>query len=104
MTAMKGFFSTPVTAELVRIALKGENDHVRVRAIEAILNRAGMSERQILEADVTHRSSEAELDAEIRRLVDQIKGNDRFQRITGRVSHASHLRKRSSAHRCRWNA
>jgi hypothetical protein len=65
-----------VAAELVRIALTGESDSVRVQAARDLLDRAGLSAKVMLEATVTTHDGDAELDRAIEALLERMAANE----------------------------
>lgn len=58
-----------VAAELVRIAVEGESEAVRVQAARDVLDRAGLSAKVLLEATVTTHDGDADLDRQIAELL-----------------------------------
>jgi len=63
-----------VAGELVRLALNADSEAVRVQAARDILDRAGLSARQLVSTEVTHHNGDSELDAEIRQLMARLVG------------------------------
>lgn len=66
----------PAAAMLVHLALNGENETVRLNAARDILDRAGLSPKQLIEATVTHHDGDSELDRSIAELLDAIARQD----------------------------
>lgn len=62
----------PVSAELIRLALHGDSEQVRVAAAKDILDRAGLSAKQIVESEVTVYDGGSEVDREIKRLAAEL--------------------------------
>lgn len=62
----------PAAGELIRIALKGKTDQVRVQAIKELFERAGFGEAKRIDITLT----DDVLDAEIARLEAELAGND----------------------------
>ena len=62
----------PAAGELVRIALNGKQENVRVQAIKELFERAGFGEPKRLDITLT----DDVLDAEIARLTAELAAND----------------------------
>jgi len=62
----------PAAGELIRIALSGKTDQVRVQAIRELFERAGFGEPKRIDITLT----DDVLDAEIARLEAELAAND----------------------------
>lgn len=63
----------PLMAELIRLALHGDSESVRVAATKDALDRAGLGAKQVIESEVTIHDG-SEVDREIARLAAELAG------------------------------
>lgn len=63
----------PLMAELIRLALHGDSESVRVAATKDALDRAGLGAKQVIEQELTVHDG-SEVDREIARLAAELAG------------------------------
>jgi len=69
----------PAAAMLVHLALNGDTEQVRLQAAKDILDRAGLSAKQLVEATVTHHDGDSDLDRRIAELLGAMQDLDGAQ-------------------------
>ncbi len=65
-----------VAGELVRLAMHADSESVRVAAARDLLDRAGLTAKQLIEQEVTVHESDSLLDRRIRALAQELAAGD----------------------------